>query len=148
MARRKKVPPVELTDRQREIFTLLIDGMTDYEVADKLDLSRPTVRKHVQNALETNGCPSRLVMAVRMEREAAAERLAAHLANAERDLLPEQINRMSAYAQWHLGDPSWGQTFAEAATDPEVLQNLADEGCELASDMIENPEEFEEGYEL
>lgn len=69
MARKVKTKALELTERQREIFGLLAEGFTDREAAEKLGVSHPTVRKHIQNAMEANGVASRLRMAVLIERE-------------------------------------------------------------------------------
>lgn len=44
--------PQLLTQRQREIFALLADGLSGEEIAAKLDLSSETVRTHVRNAME------------------------------------------------------------------------------------------------
>lgn len=66
---KKKQPTLELNERQRAIFAVLAEGGTDHEAADQLGISHPTVRKHIQNALEKNGLKSRLHMAVLIERE-------------------------------------------------------------------------------
>jgi NarL family two-component system response regulator LiaR len=39
---------LELTERQREIATLVSEGLTEQEIADRLFLSRLTVRNHKQ----------------------------------------------------------------------------------------------------
>jgi DNA-binding NarL/FixJ family response regulator len=44
----RHMPMVELTERQREIATLVSEGLTEQEIADRLFLSRLTVRNHKQ----------------------------------------------------------------------------------------------------
>lgn len=38
-----------LTARERQVLTLLVDGATSQDIADRLSMSRHTVRTHVQN---------------------------------------------------------------------------------------------------
>jgi DNA-binding NarL/FixJ family response regulator len=51
------VPPLfsKLTSREREIFQLLAQGLTSYEIADRLALSRNTVYTHRQNIMQKWG---------------------------------------------------------------------------------------------
>jgi DNA-binding NarL/FixJ family response regulator len=53
---RKHVPPVPkesgLTDREKEILQLLIDGFSNDDIADKLFISIQTVRNHVRHIYE------------------------------------------------------------------------------------------------
>jgi len=44
-----------LTRREREVFTLLGQGLSNKEIADKLNLSVPTVKHHVHSILEKFG---------------------------------------------------------------------------------------------
>ena len=41
-----------LTKREQEIFELLIDNKTAYEVADILNISDGTVRNHISNVIQ------------------------------------------------------------------------------------------------
>jgi DNA-binding NarL/FixJ family response regulator len=49
----------QLSDREREVLTLLADGSTGGEVAERLVLSPETVRTHVRNAMEKLGARTR-----------------------------------------------------------------------------------------
>jgi NarL family two-component system response regulator LiaR len=49
----------ELTQREREILVLLVDGMTNKEIANQLSLSEGTVRFHVSNILSKMGASNR-----------------------------------------------------------------------------------------
>lgn len=64
---------VELTDRQREIYELLIHGMDYEQVARKLDLSYRTVRFHTARMaakIPGNGAPLRKVLTYALENTA------------------------------------------------------------------------------
>jgi len=52
-----RVDPADpgLTRREREVFTLLGQGLSNKEIADKLNLSVPTVKHHVHSILEKFG---------------------------------------------------------------------------------------------
>jgi DNA-binding CsgD family transcriptional regulator len=50
----------ELTTRQREIVQLLAEGVRAKEIARRLDLSVPTVRNHIHQALRRLGATSQL----------------------------------------------------------------------------------------
>jgi len=41
-----------LTNREQEIFTLLVEGKTTKEIAKKLKISEKTVRNHISNAIQ------------------------------------------------------------------------------------------------
>ncbi|GAG91853.1 unnamed protein product [marine sediment metagenome] len=49
----------ELTNREREILTLLVAGKTNKEIAGQLSLSEGTVRFHVSNILSKMGASNR-----------------------------------------------------------------------------------------
>jgi two-component system nitrate/nitrite response regulator NarL len=53
-------PKEQLTGREREILMLLVQGRSTKEMARRLDLSRHTVRTHIQNILSKLGVHSRL----------------------------------------------------------------------------------------
>lgn len=44
--------PLVLTDREREIFDLLAEGLSGEEIAVRLNVSPETVRTHIRNAME------------------------------------------------------------------------------------------------
>ena len=48
-----------LTSREAEILRLAADGMSDPEIARRLALGVPTVRRHVGNAVLKLGVPTR-----------------------------------------------------------------------------------------
>ncbi len=41
-----------LTDREREVFLLLIKNYDTKDIADKLNISEKTVRNHISNAMQ------------------------------------------------------------------------------------------------
>ena len=53
-------PGGDLTPRETEVLELMAEGATNDEVADRLFISRNTVRNHVQNILTKLGAHSRL----------------------------------------------------------------------------------------
>ena len=48
-----------LTDREQEVFELLIKNKTTTEIAKKLQISEKTVRNHVSNAIQKLGVKGR-----------------------------------------------------------------------------------------
>jgi len=50
----------DLTAREREVLELLVDGTPNNELAERMGISRNTVRNHVQNLLNKLGVHSRL----------------------------------------------------------------------------------------
>jgi len=48
-----------LTNREREIFNLLVENMTTREIADSLLISEKTVRNHISNTMQKLGVKSR-----------------------------------------------------------------------------------------
>jgi two-component system, NarL family, response regulator LiaR len=53
-------PGGDLTQREREILKLLVDGLSNPEIAKQLNLSRSTVKTHVSHILEKLGVNSRV----------------------------------------------------------------------------------------
>ncbi len=60
---RRPVPtegaPGQLSEREREVVSLVAQGRTGPEIADELLIAPSTVRKHVQNAMVKTGARSR-----------------------------------------------------------------------------------------
>jgi two-component system NarL family response regulator len=65
---RGKAQPDELSDRELEVLTLVANGRTADEIAEKLFLSRNTIRNHMQSALEKLGVHSKLEAVVTCHR--------------------------------------------------------------------------------
>ncbi|KIA62570.1 ATP-binding protein [Nocardia vulneris] len=63
-------PLAALTNRQREIATLVATGMTNRMIATQLRISEWTVVNHVRQVMLKLDCPSRLHVALVVEREA------------------------------------------------------------------------------
>jgi DNA-binding NarL/FixJ family response regulator len=54
----------DLTQRELEVIRLLVDGLSNQEIADGLGLSRRTVQAHVANAMARTQTRSRTQLAV------------------------------------------------------------------------------------
>ena len=54
---------VRMTKREREIIVLIAEGMSNKEIADRLNLSTYTVKSHVHNVMEKLALHSRLQIA-------------------------------------------------------------------------------------
>lgn len=48
-----------LTDREQEVFELLIKNKSTFEIAKKLNISEKTVRNHISNAIQKLGVRGR-----------------------------------------------------------------------------------------
>ncbi|GAA3237950.1 LuxR family transcriptional regulator [Pseudonocardia petroleophila] len=66
------VPEAVLTRRETEVVRLIVDGMTNKEIADTLVISRRTVEGHVERALVKLGLRSRSQLAAWFVQEHAA----------------------------------------------------------------------------
>ena len=55
----KDAPPSPLTEREREVVTLLADGRTYKQVANAMRLSQSTVRNHLHNVYNKLGVVDR-----------------------------------------------------------------------------------------
>ena len=51
--------PGQLTEREREVVSLVAQGHTGPEIADELHIAHDTVRRHVHNAMTKTGARSR-----------------------------------------------------------------------------------------
>jgi two-component system nitrate/nitrite response regulator NarL len=47
-----RLDPAELTDREREVLTLIARGLTNREIGEKLHIAENTVKNHVRSILE------------------------------------------------------------------------------------------------
>lgn len=63
------IPPPLFSERERELLTLLVQGLTDQEIAAQLSLSSSTVRYHLSNLFERLGLASRVALAVEAVRQ-------------------------------------------------------------------------------
>jgi DNA-binding NarL/FixJ family response regulator len=52
-------PAPKLTRRQREVLQLIVEGLTNRQIAERLVVSEHTVHRHVTNILRKLGAPSR-----------------------------------------------------------------------------------------
>ena len=59
-----KVTREDLTERELEIIRELTASMTNEEIAEKLNISVNTVKRHIQNIMEKTGFESRLDLAM------------------------------------------------------------------------------------
>ena len=57
-----------LTDREKEVFSLLIGGMETKEISDFLFISEKTVRNHVSNVIQKLGVKSRVGAVIELVR--------------------------------------------------------------------------------
>lgn len=58
-----KITRADLTERELEILRELTASMTNEEIAEKLNISVNTVKRHIQNIMEKTGFESRLDLA-------------------------------------------------------------------------------------
>jgi DNA-binding NarL/FixJ family response regulator len=56
--------PSDLSPRELEVVHLLVDGLSNQEIAERLGLSRRTVHAHVANAMSRTGSKSRTQLVV------------------------------------------------------------------------------------
>jgi DNA-binding NarL/FixJ family response regulator len=68
---RTVLPYSHLSDREREVMHLAVDGLTNKEIARKLNITTFTVKSHIHTILSKTGISSRLKLAavVREERK-------------------------------------------------------------------------------
>lgn len=60
-----------MTDREKQLVVLLIDGDAQREAAHKLGISKNTARNHLANARAKTGCKSTLELAIKFYRESS-----------------------------------------------------------------------------
>ena len=56
--------PVDLTAREAEVLPLVVDGLSNQEIADRLHLGVTTVKTHVANLMDKTGTGNRVQLAV------------------------------------------------------------------------------------
>lgn len=56
---RPPAPGLDLTEREREVLTLMIEGLNNTQIAGRLNVSPSTIKSHVSNILSKLGVASR-----------------------------------------------------------------------------------------
>lgn len=54
---------IALSERERGVVALLVKGLTNREIAEKLGVSTETVKKHISHALSKTGLKTRTALA-------------------------------------------------------------------------------------
>jgi DNA-binding NarL/FixJ family response regulator len=55
---------MDLTNRQEEIVKLICEGMSNKQIAFKLNLKGSTIKTHLERIMERTGCNNRTQLAV------------------------------------------------------------------------------------
>jgi NarL family two-component system response regulator LiaR len=58
-AREPQAPGYDLTEREREVLALMVEGLSNPEIAERMVVSRSTIKFHVSNVLSKLGAASR-----------------------------------------------------------------------------------------
>jgi NarL family two-component system response regulator LiaR len=58
-ANQPRAPGLDLTEREREVLTLMIEGLSNTQIAGRLTVSSSTIKSHVSNILSKLGAASR-----------------------------------------------------------------------------------------
>jgi DNA-binding NarL/FixJ family response regulator len=69
----KDEPLCMLTSRERDVLGLLLEGLTNAEIAERLFISPSTAKVHVRHILEKLGARTRLEAVVRAQAALAAK---------------------------------------------------------------------------
>jgi len=59
-AQRATSPLDDLTDRERQVLTLVAEGLPNKQIARRLDISEKTVKAHLTSAFRTIGVDDRM----------------------------------------------------------------------------------------
>ena len=58
----------ELTGREKEICALMVEGLTNRQIADKLYISEGTVKNYISNIYDKTGIHDRVKLVVELKR--------------------------------------------------------------------------------
>jgi NarL family two-component system response regulator LiaR len=58
-ANQPPTPGLDLTEREREVLTLMVEGLNNTQIAGRMTVSRSTIKSHVSNILSKLGVDSR-----------------------------------------------------------------------------------------
>jgi NarL family two-component system response regulator LiaR len=58
-ANQPPLPGLDLTEREREVLALMVEGLNNTQIAGKLVVSPSTIKSHVSNILSKLGVTSR-----------------------------------------------------------------------------------------
>jgi DNA-binding NarL/FixJ family response regulator len=61
----RRIAPPALSDREREILRLVVEGASNRDVAEKLHLSHNTIKFHIRQLLEKAGVSNRTELATK-----------------------------------------------------------------------------------
>jgi DNA-binding CsgD family transcriptional regulator len=65
---RPTADPSVCTDRERQVLQLLVQGMTNRQIADRLSIAEDTVKKHLQHVYKKFGVRRRALLIVDLSR--------------------------------------------------------------------------------